>query len=148
MEELAGRPEAGAALEVAALLRRAWAGARASEAEVRGAHVPIGGSAANACGWRACVHVGSAAMCTIEPPSVAASMWPSVGQAVPVSGLARCPAAQRERRPRPERRVQGGANERTNEYWVTQDTDGKGRLTQDTHLPVTKRRPNPRPSRY
>ena len=39
-------------------------------------------------------------------------------------------------------------NERTNEYWVTQDTDGKGRLTQDTHLPVTKRRPNPRPSRY
>ena len=40
MEELAGRPEAGAALEVAALLRRAWAGARASEAEVRGAHVP------------------------------------------------------------------------------------------------------------
>ena len=37
---------------------------------------------------------------------------------------------------------------RTNEYWVTQDTDGKGRLTQDTHLPVTKRRPNPRPSRY
>ena len=52
MEELAGRPEAGAALEVAALLRRTWAGARASEAEVRGAHVPIGGSAAHACGWR------------------------------------------------------------------------------------------------
>ena len=48
----------------------------------------------------ACVHVGSAAMCTIEPPSVAASMWPSVGQAVPVSGLARCSAAA-QRRPRP-----------------------------------------------
>ena len=45
----------------------------------------------------------------------------------------------------------GGAEaalERTNEYWVKQDTDGKGRLTHDTHLPVTKRRPNPRPSRY
>jgi len=52
VEELAGRPEAGAALEVAALLRRTWAGARASEAEVRSAHVPIGGSAAHACGWR------------------------------------------------------------------------------------------------
>ena len=53
MEELAGRPEAGAALEVAALLGAwAWAGARASEAEVRGAHVPIGGGAAHACGWR------------------------------------------------------------------------------------------------
>ena len=32
------------------------------------------------------------------------------------------------------------SNERTNEYWVTQDTDGKGRLTQDTHLPVATNR--------
>ena len=45
------------------------------------------------------------------------------------------PSAARNR-PNSEWGVHGdetGTNERTNEYWVTQDTDGKGRLTQDTH---------------
>ena len=36
---------------------------------------------------------------------------------------------------------------RTNEEWVTQDTTAKRRLTTDTHLPITKRRPNPSTSR-
>ena len=39
-----------------------------------------------------------------------------------------------------------GKNERTNEYWVIQDTDGKGRLTQGGEVNRTfarTRNPNP-----
>ena len=71
----------------------------------------------------ACVHVGSAAMRTIEPPSADASIWPSVGQAVPVSGLGRCPAAQRQRRPRPSGDVEGRHFQRTPSVRVRSSAD-------------------------
>ena len=41
-----------------------------------------------------------------------------------------------------------GRYERTNEYWVTQDTDGLLPSDNRHTAPITKRRPNPRPRRY